>query len=83
MYYHALLFISLLRCLSEFGLCVGGSSVADGPVASFSPGKDEELDVETVHTALREFQQEFRDVKRDRVCETCSLYLTCLNLLVC
>lgn len=48
--------------------------MADGSVASLSHGKDEELDVDTVHTALREFQQELRDTQRDRVHKYCSLW---------
>lgn len=30
-------------------------------------GEDEQLDVDTVHTALQEFQQELREAQRDRV----------------
>lgn len=32
-----------------------------------SRGEDEELDVDSVLTALREFQQELRDTQRERV----------------
>ncbi len=49
-------------------LCLGGDDVTAGSALSSSRGEDEELDVDLVHTALREFQQEFRDTQRDRVC---------------
>lgn len=41
--------------------------MTDGTVLSVSRGEDEELDVESVLTALREFQQELRDTQRERV----------------
>lgn len=41
--------------------------MTDGTVLSVSRGEDEELDVDSVLTALREFQQEFRDTQRERV----------------
>ncbi|XP_034438966.1 rootletin isoform X1 [Hippoglossus hippoglossus] len=44
----------------------GGESVTDGSVLSLSRGEDEELDVDMVHTALQEIQQELRDAQRHR-----------------
>lgn len=41
--------------------------MTDGTVLSMSRGEDEELDVDSVLTALREFQQELRDTQRERV----------------
>lgn len=41
--------------------------MTDGTVLSVSRGEDEELDVDSVLTALREFQQELRDTQRERV----------------
>ncbi|XP_034736357.1 rootletin [Etheostoma cragini] len=35
-------------------------------VLPLSRGEDEELDLDSVHTALQEFQQKFRDTQRDR-----------------
>lgn len=34
---------------------------------SLSRGEDEELDVDSMHTAIRELQQELRETQRDRV----------------
>lgn len=39
----------------------------DGSVLILSRGEDEDLDVDLVHAALRDFQQELRDTQRDRV----------------
>ncbi|XP_034387086.1 rootletin [Cyclopterus lumpus] len=41
-----------------------GDNDTDGSV--LSRGEDEELDVDTVHAALRQFQQELRDTQRNR-----------------
>lgn len=41
--------------------------MADGSLISVSYGEDKELDLESVNTALREFQQELTDARRDRV----------------
>uniref|UniRef100_A0A3B4GVC1 Ciliary rootlet coiled-coil, rootletin family member 2 n=1 Tax=Pundamilia nyererei TaxID=303518 RepID=A0A3B4GVC1_9CICH len=43
-----------------------GESVANGSLLSVSYGEDKELDLESVNTALREFQQELTDAQRDR-----------------
>lgn len=43
-------------------------SVTDGSV--FSRGEGEQLDVDLVLTALREFQQKLRDTQKERVCLT-------------
>lgn len=58
---------AIRRCFNDCTLCLGGDSVTDGTVLSVSRGEDEELDVDSVLTALREFQQEFRDTQRERV----------------
>lgn len=55
-------FLFARRCVS-ICLCLGG----DGSVLSVSRGGDEELDVDSVVTALREFQQELRNAQRERV----------------
>lgn len=60
-------FFAIRECINECGLWLGGDNVADGSLLSLSHGEDEELDVDSVHTALREFQQELRDTQRDRV----------------
>lgn len=60
-------FFSISRCIDECALWLGGDSVTDGSVLSLSRGEDDELDVDSVQTALREFQQELRDTQRDRV----------------
>ncbi|XP_034091518.1 rootletin isoform X3 [Gymnodraco acuticeps] len=44
----------------------GGDSETDGSVLSLAHGEDEELDVDSLHSVLREFQQELRDTQRDR-----------------
>ncbi|KAK1896509.1 Rootletin [Dissostichus eleginoides] len=44
----------------------GGDSETDGSVLSLSHGEDEELDVDSLHSVLREFQLELRDTQRDR-----------------
>lgn len=41
--------------------------MANGSLLSVSYGEDKELDLESVNTALREFQQELTDAQRDRV----------------
>lgn len=41
--------------------------MANGSLLSVAYGEDKELDVESVNTALREFQQELTDAQRDRV----------------
>lgn len=41
--------------------------MANGSLISVSYGEDKELDLESVNTALREFQQELTDAQRDRV----------------
>lgn len=41
--------------------------MTDRPGFSMACGEDEEMDVDSVHTALRDLQQEFRDTQRDRV----------------
>lgn len=41
--------------------------MANGSLISMSFGEDKELDLESVNTALREFQQELTDAQRDRV----------------
>lgn len=41
--------------------------MANGSLLSVSYGEDKELDLESVSTALREFQQELTDAQRDRV----------------
>ncbi|AWP11438.1 putative rootletin-like [Scophthalmus maximus] len=43
-----------------------GESVTDRSALPSRRGEDEELDVDTVHTALQEFQQELREAQRDR-----------------
>lgn len=58
---------AIRRFFNDCILCLGGDSVTDGTVLSVSRGEDEELDVESVLTALREFQQELRDTQRERV----------------
>lgn len=52
-------------CMNKCVLWLVGDTDTDGSV--LSRGEDEELDVDTVHAALREFQQEHRDTQRDRV----------------
>lgn len=44
---------------------LGGENVSDASV--WSRGESEELDVDVVHAALQEFQQELREAQRDRV----------------
>lgn len=44
----------------------------DRPVSS---GEHEDLDVESVNTALQEFQQELRDAQNDRVYLNSELHL--------
>lgn len=41
--------------------------MANGSLLSVSYGEDKEVDLESVNTALREFQQELTDAQRDRV----------------
>lgn len=41
--------------------------MANGSLLSMAYGEDKELDLESVNTALREFQQELTDAQRDRV----------------
>lgn len=41
--------------------------MANGSLLSVAYGEDKELDLESVNTALREFQQELTDAQRDRV----------------
>lgn len=41
--------------------------MTDRPGFSMSCGEDEEMNVDSVHTALRDLQQELRDTQRDRV----------------
>lgn len=41
--------------------------MANGSLLSVAYGVDKELDLESVNTALREFQQELTDAQRDRV----------------
>lgn len=41
--------------------------MANGSMLSVAYGEDKELDLESVNTALREFQQELTDAQRDRV----------------
>lgn len=41
--------------------------MANGSLISVSYGEDKELDLESVNTALREFQKELTDAQRDRV----------------
>lgn len=41
--------------------------MANGSLISVSYGEDKELDLGSVNTALREFQQELTDAQRDRV----------------
>lgn len=60
-------FFAISRCINERVLWLGGDSVTDGSVLSLSRGEDEDLDVDSMHTALREFQQDLRDTQRDRV----------------
>lgn len=48
-------------------LWLGGDNETDGCVLSLSRGEEEHLDVDIVHAALREFQQELRDTQRERV----------------
>lgn len=60
-------FFAISRCINECVLWLGGDSVTDGSVLSLSRGEDEDLDVDSMHTALREFQQDLRDTQRDRV----------------
>lgn len=40
----------------------------EGSVLSMCQGEEDELNVELVHAALQEFQQELRDAQRERVC---------------
>ena len=53
--------------INKCGVWLGGESVTDGSVLSLSRDEDEELDVDMVHTALQEIQQELRDAQRHRV----------------
>lgn len=41
--------------------------MANGSLLSVAYGEDKEVDLESVNTALREFQQELTDAQRDRV----------------
>lgn len=60
-------FFSISIYINKCALWLGGDSGTDGSVLSLSHGEDEELDMDLVHTALRDFQQELRDTQRDRV----------------
>ncbi|XP_068447240.1 rootletin isoform X3 [Clinocottus analis] len=53
----------------------GEDNETDGSV--LSRGEDEELDVDTVHTTLQEFQQELRDTQRDR--DEAKAQIVCLS----
>ncbi|XP_063747285.1 rootletin [Eleginops maclovinus] len=44
----------------------GKGGETDGSVLSLSHGVDEELDIDSVHSVLRDFKQELRDTQRDR-----------------
>ncbi len=60
-------FFAISRSINERVLWLGGDSVTDGSVLSLSRDEDGDLDVDSMHTVLREFQQELRDTQRDRV----------------
>lgn len=60
-------FFAISRRINERVLWLGGDSVTDGSVLSLSRDEDGDLDVDSMHTVLREFQQELRDTQRDRV----------------
>lgn len=60
-------FFTMTGYINKCVVWLGGDNDTDGSVLFLSRGEDDEPDVDSVHTVLREFQQELRDTQRDRV----------------